>query len=112
MKCVCFITEAVVYRSSSKSVFLKISQISLENICVGLNACNYIKKRFQHRCFPVKFPKLLRTPFFTEQLRWLLLSLHNLFPLERSMKNIGNDQTKRGSILRVYSTDKTGKETL
>ena len=112
MKCVCFIKEAVVYRSSSKSVFLKISQISVENICVGLKACNYIKKRLQHRCFPVKFPKFLRTPFFTEQLRWLLLSLHNLFPLERSMKNIGNDQTKRGSILRVYSTDKTGKETL
>ena len=27
------------------------------------------KKRLQHRCFPVKFAKLLRTPSFTEQLR-------------------------------------------
>ena len=25
-------------------------------------------KRFQHRCFPVKFVKFLRVPFFTEQL--------------------------------------------
>ena len=24
--------------------------------------CNFIKKRLQHRCFPVKFEKLLRTP--------------------------------------------------
>ena len=25
-------------------------------------ACNFIKKRFQPRCFPVKFAKFLRTP--------------------------------------------------
>ena len=29
----------------------------------GLQVCNFIKKRFQHRCFPVKFAKFLRTPF-------------------------------------------------
>ena len=34
---------------------------------------NIIKKRLRHRCFPVKFAKLLRTTFFTEHLRWLLL---------------------------------------
>ena len=28
---------------------------------VGLQACNIFKKRLQHRCFPVKFVKLLRT---------------------------------------------------
>ena len=27
-----------------------------------------------HRCFPVNFAKFLRTPLFTEQLWWLLLS--------------------------------------
>ena len=27
----------------------------------------------RHGCFPVKFVKLLRTSFFTEHLRWLLL---------------------------------------
>ena len=31
------------------------------------------KKRLCHRCFPVNFAKFLRTPFFTEHLRWLLL---------------------------------------
>ena len=37
-----------------------------------LQACNFIKKRLQHRCFSVKCVKFLRTPFFTEHLRWLL----------------------------------------
>ena len=35
--------------------------------------CNFIKKETLHRCFPVNFAKFLRTPFLTEQLRWLLL---------------------------------------
>ena len=26
-------------------------------------ACNFIKKRLQHRCFPMKFTKSSRTPF-------------------------------------------------
>ena len=33
------------------------------------------KKGLQHRCFPVKFAKFLRTPFVTEHLRWMLLHL-------------------------------------
>ena len=33
------------------------------------------KFTIQHRHFPVKFAKLLRKPFFTEHLRWLLLLL-------------------------------------
>ena len=34
---------------------------------------DFIKKRLQHRCFPMKFVKLIRTPFFTKHLWWLLL---------------------------------------
>ena len=34
---------------------------SLFNKVAGLKAWNFIKMRFQHRCFPVKFPKTLRT---------------------------------------------------
>ena len=34
---------------------------SQENTCVG--CCNFIKKRLQHGCFPVKFAKILTTPF-------------------------------------------------
>ena len=36
-------------------------------------ACNVIKKRLQHMCFPVKFAKFLRRTFFKEHLWWLLL---------------------------------------
>ena len=39
----------------------------------SLQACKVIKKRLQRRCFPVKFAKFLKTPFFTEHLRWLRL---------------------------------------
>ena len=45
------------------------------NKYAGLKACNFIKKRLQHRFFPVKFAKILRTPFFTEHVRWLLLEI-------------------------------------
>ena len=41
-------------------------------------------KTLQHRCFPVKFVKFLRTPFFTEHLRWLLLE--NLFRSSRERR--------------------------
>ena len=37
----------------------------LQNSC---QACNFIKKRLQHRSFPMKFTKSLRRPFFTAQL--------------------------------------------
>ena len=32
---------------------------SLFNKVAGLKACNFIKKRFQHRCFPVNILKFL-----------------------------------------------------
>ena len=41
-------------------------------------ACNFIKKRLQHMCFPVKFAKFLRAPFFTIHLRWLLCKISNI----------------------------------
>ena len=78
--------EAVVRRCSSKYVFLKISQVSQERTCVRVSfnkivgpklPCNFIKNRLQHRCFPVKFTNFLRTPFFTEHLRWLPLKIMN-----------------------------------
>ena len=40
--------------------------------------CNFIKKSLQQRHFPVKLAKLLRTPIFTEQFRWLLLIIREI----------------------------------
>ena len=37
--------------------------------------CNFIKKRLQHRCFPVTIAIFLRTGSFTEHLQLLLFSL-------------------------------------
>ena len=39
----------------------------------GLEACNFIKKRLQHRCFATNIVKFFRTAFFIEHLRWQLL---------------------------------------
>ena len=35
---------------------------SLFNRITGLQVCHFIKKTLQHKCFPVKFGKFLRTP--------------------------------------------------
>ena len=53
-----FELEALLRRCSSKYKFLKISQISQEDACagvsfnkvLGLNTCNFIKKRLQCGC--------------------------------------------------------------
>ena len=39
----------------------------------SLKACNFIKKRLQHRYFLVNIVNFLRTAFFIEHLQWLLL---------------------------------------
>ena len=68
--------EAVVRRCSVKKVFLKISQNSQE-LPVPESFFNalFLKKRLWHRFFPVNYVKFLRTPFFTQHLRWLLLTI-------------------------------------
>ena len=37
---------------------------SLFNKVSGRQTCNFLKKRLQHRCFPVNFAKFLRTLFY------------------------------------------------
>ena len=46
---------------------------SLFNKVAGLKAWNFIKKRLQHRCFPVKFASFLGTPVFKKIYERLLL---------------------------------------
>ena len=60
---------------------LKISQYSQKkttcvgvlNKVAGLQACSFIKKRLQHKCFFVNIAKIFKNTFFVEHLRWLLL---------------------------------------
>ena len=58
------------YRHHRCSVTKRFSKIS-EN--AGLQAWNYIKKRLQHRRFPVKFAKFLRTSSLKNICKRLLL---------------------------------------
>ena len=44
-----------------------------KRLCWNLFLINFIKKRLQHRCFPMNIAKLLRKGFFIEHLQWLLL---------------------------------------
>ena len=78
-------TEAVVQICSVKKVFLEIFQNSQENtftrdsFLTKLQAWGTDEKKrsLWHRCFPMNFAKFLRTPFFAEHLRWLLLNMDN-----------------------------------
>ena len=64
-------------RSSRLEVFYKKSVLilqnwlpeSLFNKVSGLMSATLLKKRLWHRCFPVNFPKFLRTLILTEHLR-------------------------------------------
>ena len=66
-----FYAEAVVRRCSVKNVLLKILQNSQGNNYARVLflkklqalACNFIKKRLQHSCFPVNFATFLKTSF-------------------------------------------------
>ena len=96
--------EAVVQRCSVKKVFLEISQShrktpvpeTLFNKFAGLRPATLLKKSLWHRCFPVNFAKFLRTPFFTEHLRWLLL-YQAIFQYDQKKqdKNVNIFRTKR-----------------
>ena len=46
------------------------------NKVAGLQAYNFIKKRLQHRCFPVNITKFLRIPILKNICQRLLLRFH------------------------------------
>ena len=77
---------------------------SFFNKAADLKACNSIKKRLQHNCFPVKFAKFLRTPFFKE-FQSLLLRFQLMFSKEFGVKtgatvsNIYQTQLKKDYLL-------------
>ena len=66
-----------------KNVFLKVSQTSQENTCVGdffkqsctPSVCNLFRKRLQNKYVPMKFAKLLRTPILKNIYKGLLLEV-------------------------------------
>ena len=65
--------EKRVLRNFAKSTGKHLRQSLFFNKVAGLGPVTLLKKRLEHKCFPVNFAKFLRTPFFTEHLWWLLL---------------------------------------
>ena len=67
------------FRSSRSQMFFKI--FTRKHLCwslfnkVACVACNFIKKRLEHRCFLVNIAKILKTAFFIEHLQWLILKI-------------------------------------
>ena len=89
------------FKSSRSQMFFKIGVIknfayfswSLFLIMCQGQAFNFVKKRLQNRCFPVKFAKFLKTPFFTEHLRWLL----PLVEMQKKYTILNSEGLKRGT---------------
>ena len=69
--------EAATGSFLKKKVFLKLSKVSQKTLVLESlfnKFCkNFVKKRLQHRCFPVKFAKLLRMPTLKNISQRLLL---------------------------------------
>ena len=69
-----------------KGVLKNFAKLTGEHLCwslflnkvSGIRPETSLKKRLQHRYFPVNFAKFLRANFFTGHLRWLLLNIHLL----------------------------------
>ena len=83
--------------SSRPDVFCKKGVLRNFTKFRGLRPATLLKKRLCHRCFTVNFEKFLRTPFFFEHLRWLLLGIAKLTftcsksptePLEKGVKYV------------------------
>ena len=95
-----FLVRSSHRRCSIKKVFLEFSLYSQENTCVescfnkvaGLKACDFIKKRLQHRCFSVNIARFIRKPILKNISEWLLLSR----PFSRSeLWELGDKYLKR-----------------
>ena len=85
-------SEAVVQRCSvKKGVPRNFEKFTGKHLCQSLffnkfpglffnkveviRSATLLKKRLWHRCFPGNFLKFLRTPFFTEHIWWMFLTL-------------------------------------
>ena len=61
-----------ILRNFAKLSGKRLCQSLYFNKVAGLRPANLLKQRLWRRCFLENFAKFLRTPFFTEQLWWML----------------------------------------
>ena len=55
--------------SAKKDVHKSFTKFTEKHLCQS----HFLKQRLCQRCFPAKFVKFLRKPFFVERTQWLLL---------------------------------------
>ena len=127
-------TSGEVYNQKQPpEAFLKISHNSQKDTCARvsfkwscrLRPATLSKKRLSHRCFPVDFAKLLRTPFL-QNTSWTLKEIWNREPVTKILTNLGvlifldlkcsSHITRfvcdRGRSVRFPSTDAVMRKTL
>ena len=80
-------THFIQSRSPSTNVFFLLPVPLHYLLTVPLRPATLLKRRLQHRCFPVYFVKYFRAHFFIERLRWLLLAKVN--PLQLNLTQAG-----------------------
>ena len=83
----------------------------------GKHLCRtlFLKKRLRHRCFPVNFVKILRTPFLQNTSEWLLTNLDSRAPSLSSGRTRQSFGTSSKSVMdmkylahtEVLSTDQS-----
>ena len=82
-----------------KGAFKNFANFTGKHLCLRLfsrKACNFIKRKLQHRYFPVKFAKYLKAPIFKNILQRLLLEGERSETSKGISKNI-RDKKKNGS---------------
>ena len=71
---------------------------------IGKHACNFIKKWLQHRCFPLNFAKLSRTPFCkTSANGWFWTPLMKVEPYPSSIRYAKNLIQKTFNLSMLFS---------
>ena len=103
-------------KSSRPQMFFKI--IVLKNFVsfTGKHLCwrliNLIKKKLQHRCFPVNIVKLFKSSFFIDHLRWLFLGTGiNRIYSEKYLLQNSKDNMRRNSDMMLYALQLKQKST-
>ena len=101
------LTEAATIDVLLKKLFQQILQHSQEN-CVGvsflilsLKVCSFIKRRLQHRYFPVNIPKILKTSILKNICKEAASGLTNLRIVHLGHKK--RLRVSKFSILELYS---------
>ena len=73
----CFVRKGV-FRNFAKFTGKHLCQSLLFNKIAGLRPATLFKMRLQHRYFSADIAKILRTAFFMEYLRWLVLKIKTI----------------------------------